>query len=139
MFDWMEKKENKWWGQGVFSPDLSKNFLLKMERKLSGNKFFLDWQKCPYTYAHGLLHVASFILFLFFRLRRPFIYLFIFFWAVTLPLLLLLFFYFLGSRRDTCFFHFFLTRRDFFWDMIFIFLINLGDCSFLWLFVTFLF
>ena len=25
---------------------------------------------------------------------------------------------------------YFLTRRDFFWDMIFIFLINLGDYSF---------
>ena len=32
----------------------------------------------------------------------------------------------------------YLTRRYlFFWDMIFIFLINLGDCSFLGLFVTF--
>ena len=33
---------------------------------------------------------------------------------------------------------FFLTRHDFSWDIIFIYLlINLGDCSFLWLFATF--
>ena len=34
---------------------------------------------------------------------------------------------------------FFLTGFFFFWDMICIFLINLDDCSYLWLFVTFLF
>jgi len=36
VFDWMEKKENKWWGLGVFFSNPSKSFLLKIERKLKG-------------------------------------------------------------------------------------------------------
>ena len=58
-------------------------------------------------------------------------------WALTLPLFLFSFFPifffsfdFLGLGHDS--FFLFYTRCDFFfWDMIFIFIINLGDCSFL--------
>ena len=40
---WLDRKgENKLWGLGVFFPDPSKCFLLKIERKLSGDEFFLD-------------------------------------------------------------------------------------------------
>ena len=43
VFGWVEKKENKWWGLGVFIfPDPPKCFLPKIERKLIGNEFFLD-------------------------------------------------------------------------------------------------
>ena len=42
MFGWVGRMENKWWGSGFFSPDPPKCFLPKMERKLSGDKFFLD-------------------------------------------------------------------------------------------------
>ena len=34
VFGWEGRKENKWWGPDVFSPNLSKSFLSKMERKL---------------------------------------------------------------------------------------------------------
>ena len=34
VFGWMGRKENKWWGLGVFSPGPPKSFLSKMERKL---------------------------------------------------------------------------------------------------------
>ena len=36
VFGWVERKENKWWGSGVFSPDQPKSFLPKLERKLKG-------------------------------------------------------------------------------------------------------
>ena len=34
VFSWMGRKENKWWGLGVFSLGPPKIFLPKMERKL---------------------------------------------------------------------------------------------------------
>ena len=36
VFGWMERKENKWWDLGVFSPNPPKSFLYKMKRKLEG-------------------------------------------------------------------------------------------------------
>ena len=43
VFGWVERKENKWWGLGVFiSLGPPKCFLSKIERKLIGNRFFLD-------------------------------------------------------------------------------------------------
>ena len=36
MFGWMGRKENKLLGPSIFSPDLPKSFLPKMERKLKG-------------------------------------------------------------------------------------------------------
>ena len=36
VFGWVERKENKWWSSGVFSPDQPKSFLPKLERKLKG-------------------------------------------------------------------------------------------------------
>ena len=36
VFGWIERKENKWWGPGVFSLGPPKNFLPKIERKLKG-------------------------------------------------------------------------------------------------------
>ena len=37
-FGWMERKENKLWGLGIFYSGLPKSFLLKMRRKLKGEK-----------------------------------------------------------------------------------------------------
>ena len=36
VFGWVGRKENKWWGLGIFSPDPPKSFLHKMEKKLDG-------------------------------------------------------------------------------------------------------
>ena len=36
VFGWVERKENEWWGSGVFSPDQPKSFLLKLKRILKG-------------------------------------------------------------------------------------------------------
>ena len=36
VFGWVGRKENKWWGLVVFSPDPPKSFLPKIERKLKG-------------------------------------------------------------------------------------------------------
>ena len=33
---WVERKENKCWGLGVFSPGPPKSFLPKMKRKMKG-------------------------------------------------------------------------------------------------------
>ena len=54
VFSWIGRKVNKWWRLNIFSSSPPKCFLLKMERKLSENEFFLDWQKCPCACAHGL-------------------------------------------------------------------------------------
>ena len=43
-------------GHKCFLPELTKIFSLQNEKKLSGDKFFLNWQKC--SYIHGLLQVA---------------------------------------------------------------------------------
>ena len=42
VFGWVERKENKLWGSGVFSLGPPKNFLPKIERKLSEDEFFLN-------------------------------------------------------------------------------------------------
>ena len=36
VFGWVGRKENKWWGLGIFFPNLPKSFLSKIERKLKG-------------------------------------------------------------------------------------------------------
>ena len=36
VFGWVEREENKWWGPSVFSTDIPKGFLPKMEKKLKG-------------------------------------------------------------------------------------------------------
>ena len=43
------RKENKWWGLGVFSPSPSKSFLPKMKRKLKCEKEAASWRIffCP--------------------------------------------------------------------------------------------
>ena len=119
----------------VFSLGPPKSFLPKMERKLNGDEFFLDWQKCPYACAHELLQVAfiffsslpcclffSFffgfifgqwcffflLFFLFSRPRHPSSSSFFFhFWAVKLPFFFSFSFDFLGSGHDTSFFYFY--------------------------------
>ena len=42
VFSWVRRKENIWWGPGVFSSSPLKCFLSKMKTKLSGDEFFLD-------------------------------------------------------------------------------------------------
>ena len=68
VFGWVRRKENKWWGPNVFFLGLPKYFIPKIERKLSGDAFFLDWQKCPCAcaYAHGFYPVAFFFFYTFF-------------------------------------------------------------------------
>ena len=36
VFGWVGRKENKWWGSGIFFSGPPKSFLPKMERKLKG-------------------------------------------------------------------------------------------------------
>ena len=53
------RKENKWWGPGVFSLSQPKCFLPKIKRKLSRNAFFFFLiDKNAYACAHGLCPVA---------------------------------------------------------------------------------
>ena len=47
VFDWVGRKDNKWWGQGVFSPGPPKSFLSKMERKLKVEIWHHFWTKVP--------------------------------------------------------------------------------------------
>ena len=42
MFDWIGRKENKWWDPCIFSLDPPENFISKMKRKLNGDEFFLN-------------------------------------------------------------------------------------------------
>ena len=50
MFGWVGKKENKFWGPDIFSPDPPKSFLSKMERKLGGRS---SW-KYPSPWKFGI-------------------------------------------------------------------------------------
>ena len=86
--------------QVFFSLGPPKCFLPKMERKLSEDEFFLDWQKCPCAHAFIYLFFSS-----------PWAVsnvAFFFFWA-TLPLLLLL------SNKLPLPFFFFYSFFFFFW------------------------
>ena len=104
MFGWIRRKENKWWGLGVFiSPSPPKCFLPKIEKKLIGNEFFLDWQKyqCFLQVALSLslslcYNTAFFFLFFFLATTLP----------VTLPLFFASFFLFLGNHVASCHFFF---------------------------------
>ena len=98
VFDWIGRKENKWWDPCIFSLDLPKTFLSKMKRKLNGDEFFLNWHKYPCEYSTSclyfffLFHCAPFS---FFYSLGPSPFFFFFFLAVTLPFffwILLLFF-----------------------------------------------
>ena len=79
----------------------------------------------------------SFLFFLFLGNHIASCHFFIPFFLRHLHCLFFFYFYFLGIGCD---FFFFFTGCDFFWNMFFIFISNLGDFSFFfWLFVTFLF
>ena len=47
MFGCVRRKENKWWGSGIFSPYLSKSFFLKMKRKLGRENSWNELPKIP--------------------------------------------------------------------------------------------
>ena len=55
---WRERKINGG-AQVFFSLGPPKCFLPKMERKLSEDEFFLDWQKCPCAHAFIYLFFSS--------------------------------------------------------------------------------
>ena len=145
MFGWVERNEINS-GAQVFSPLAHQNVLSKMKRKLNEDEFFLDWQKYPvHMYTHFFKLPLFFILS---NITLAYVFFFFFFPSGSNVAFYFLFFFLfffsfeiLGSGCDSFFLNYFifLTRRDYFWEMIFIFLINLGDCSFLWLFVTFFF
>ena len=95
VFGWVGRKENKWWGPGVFSLSLPKCFLPKIKRKLSRNAFFfLDWQKCLCMCTWALS-----IRFFFFWAVTLFFFLLLF-WAVTFPLFFLFFLFFIFLYDD---------------------------------------
>ena len=89
------------------------------QRKLSGDEFFLDWQKCSCAHAYGLLQVA-FIFFSFSPGSNVALYFCFFSWA-TLPLIFIFIFIFWFSRPRRAFFFFFfpLSRCDFFFWTLF--------------------
>ena len=97
VFCWVERKENKWWVFGVFSLDLPKRFLPKIEKKWEKKKQSYLMDKCPCSLAHGLHpYIALFHIF-----SLPpghcllfFFFLFILFFSWTLPLLSFFFFSF---------------------------------------------
>ena len=87
------------WGPGVFSLGTPKYFLPKMERKLSGDEFFLI-DKNVHVYVHNFFKLPLFL----FTKKKSCLYFFCLLpWAVTLlcfslatlPLFLFLFFIFL--------------------------------------------
>ena len=99
-------------GSRYFLLDPLKCFLPKMERKLSGDEFFLNWQKYPCACAHGLLQVAFF----FYPLcRRCLFSVLIFFsWQGCLFFLLLFLYSFDFLGLGVPFFFFFLSLFFFF-------------------------
>ena len=115
-------KENKWWSADVFSPGSPKYFLPKMKRKLNGDKFFFDRQKCQYTHTHGILQVA-FILFFSTLWALGSNVALLFFFVLGNVALPFFFFFFppLFASIFVFFFFFFLTRRDFFWHDFYFF------------------
>ena len=44
---WLDRKENKWWDSCIFSPDSSKSFLSKIERKLRERNSWNKLLKIP--------------------------------------------------------------------------------------------
>ena len=81
LFGWVGRKENKWWGPSVFFLDPPNCFLPKIERKLSGDEFFLNWQKCSCASTHGLLQVAFIYFLLSFFCYFLFFFFFFFFFS----------------------------------------------------------
>ena len=147
MFGWVEKKENKMWGPGVFSLGTPKCFLPKMERKLSGDEFFLI-DKNVHVYVHNFFKLP---LFLFTKKKKvAFIFFCLLPWAVTLlcfslatlPLFLFLFFIFLffffwlSPGRPFFFFFFPDNIALFFWvvtlPLLFFFFLFLFFFFFFW-------
>ena len=106
VFDKKGQRGKWWWGLGIFSQNLPKNFPSKIKRKLSGKSLIGKWQECPCGLAHGFRSIRfSFFSFLFFfflvwMLPLPsFIFHFFFLFSWTLPLPLFFFFFsFLISR-----------------------------------------
>ena len=145
MFGLVERKENKCWDSGIFFLNPPKNFLSKIERKMKEKIEHHFWKKMPMcncTWASSTL--LFFILFFLWMLPAPFL-LFLFYfllWTFAASSSLFFFFFFffffylLGRLVQysflffflsfAFFFLFFLFSCDFFMDMIFIFLINLG-------------
>ena len=143
MFGWVRRKENKWWGSSVFSLDLQKCFLPKMERKQKEKMELLNEQKMPLCTCIWALSVHfSFSLFFltlpplfFFFLDVASFFFFFFFFSPLLdvpPLFLLLFFFphclFFPSSSSFLFFIFYFFL--FFFLLCFVVVV-------VWLFGTF--
>ena len=104
VFGWEVERGKEWWGQGVFSSGLPKNFLPKMGRKLGGRSLMNKWQKCPFVLAYGLHLVCCFFFFFFSSSFKFFIF---------LGTHSLFFFCFLGCCHLLFFFFSFLFSFDF--------------------------
>ena len=67
MFSLVERKENKWWDQGVFFPNPPKSFLYKTERKLRGKNSWNEFSKKPLKFTFkspmGWLFMFYFLIF----------------------------------------------------------------------------
>ena len=120
VFDWAERKENKWWDhvfsprayQKVFSPKLRENCRKKLD--------IIFGQKCPYAVAYGLVHVALLHFFSFFFFFPSwccllFFFFFLFFDLLSmLPTLVLIFSFFFCFLLWFFFFFVFFFRFYFF-------------------------
>ena len=122
-------------GFRCFLPEPPKYFIQKMGRKLSGDEDFrLHFFFPSINIASNVAHFFALFFFSFFFLFFLFLgnhiascHFFIPFFLRHLHCLFFFSFDFLGIRRD----FFFFTGCDFFWNMFFIFISNLGDFSFL--------
>ena len=68
VFGWVERKKNKWWGLGVFSPGPLKRFLPKIERKVKGEIGHHFWMKMPMCNCTRALSTLLFFTLFFFPL-----------------------------------------------------------------------
>ena len=100
VFDWVGKKENKWWKLHIFSPNPLKIFSPKWREDWRENLSIIFRGKCPCTIAHGLhsrcfsLHFFFFFSF-FFPSRHCLPFFFSFFDVAYLFFFFLFLFYFI--------------------------------------------
>ena len=141
MFGLVGRKENKWWGLGVFSLNPSKIFLSKIERKLKReimHHFLTKILMCNCTWVSStFIFFKTFFFFFFLSPGHCLAFPLFFTWTLPAPAPSSFFFFGQGCPVFLFFCVFFWFRCDFFYGHDFYFLINLGNWFF-WLLITFL-
>ena len=110
MFGLVGRKENKWWGLGVFSLDPSKIFLSKIERKLKREIMHHFWTKmlmCNCTWVSSTFIFFKTFFFFFFSPGHCLAFPLFFTWTLPAPApssFLFFSFFFLGRAVQSFYF-----------------------------------